>query len=118
MIYDKLLGLPNSWFEESENNPNKIVSKVLNDGKIVKELFSLYVPHISLALSSISFGLMMALYCEWGMAIVAIILMPLIGGISALQSSFMYGNNKNTNEIYKEFIVKNSKYHSFQSFCC
>jgi hypothetical protein len=44
----------------------------------------------------------MALICEWRTALVAIGILPLLGGVTALQSSITYGNNSSTNEIYKE----------------
>ena len=75
---------------------------MLKDGKIVKELFSLYFPHLLTGLSSTIFGLLLALFFEWRTALVAISLMPLFGGVVGLQSSYIYGNNSHKNSIYKE----------------
>ena len=70
---------------------------MLKDGKIVKELFSLYFPYLLTGLSSIVFGLLLALIFEWRTAIVAIGLMPLLGGVIGLQSSYTYGNSSTKN---------------------
>lgn len=70
---------------------------MLKDGKIVKELFSLYFPHLLAGLSSIIFGLLLALFFEWRTALVAIGLMPLFGGVVGLQSSYTFGNASTKN---------------------
>jgi hypothetical protein len=57
----------------------------------------MYFPYLLSGISSIIFGLLFALFFEWRIALVAIGLMPLFGGVVGLQSSYTFGNSSTKN---------------------
>jgi hypothetical protein len=57
----------------------------------------MYFPYLLSGMSSIVFGLLFALFFEWRIALVAIGLMPLFGGVVGLQSSYTFGNSSTKN---------------------
>ena len=59
-----------------------------------------YFAHLTVAISSIIFGVLLAFYFEWRTALVSIVLIPLIGIAGLFQSKMISGYLVESQQLY------------------
>lgn len=69
---------------------------------MVKGLVSTYIPHLTVGISGILFGIAMAFYYEWRTALVALGTIPLICFSGGIQTAFMAGLSDRKDKLYKD----------------
>jgi ABC-type multidrug transport system fused ATPase/permease subunit len=93
--------MPVPWFEDQQHGDGHIGASLENDCRIVNSIFTTYMARLIMNISTLIFGISMALYYEWRTALVALGLLPLIIISQAVQMAYSNGLSESTDRSLK-----------------
>jgi ATP-binding cassette, subfamily B (MDR/TAP), member 1 len=98
-VYNKMVRLPMTWFDDPDNHPEQISVKLGADIYMINHIISRYFSHLCVAISSVTFGLLLAFIFEWRTALISIVLIPLIGLSGVIQAKMLQGYLNETRKL-------------------
>lgn len=97
-----MIKMPICWFESKQNSDGHIAASLEKDCRIVNGIFSSYINHLTINISTLLFGIILALFYEWRVALIALALLPLIVLSQAVQLAYSNGVAQDADKSLKQ----------------
>ncbi|EGR27069.1 hypothetical protein IMG5_202500 [Ichthyophthirius multifiliis] len=101
-VFKKMLKMPMNWFDQTNNNPGNLSSRLATDAHLINSLTSNVVSIQTQNLSSLITGIVAAFFYSWRVSLVAIAVSPLMIISGGIQAKFVQGFSEGTDEAYKD----------------
>lgn len=100
-VFGKMVKMPIEWFEKKGNDGGQLAGTLERDCRTVNGLLTSFVFHLTINISTLVFGIVLALIYEWRTSLVALGLIPLIIISGAIQLAFSTGLSAQSSNSYK-----------------
>ncbi|EDK31811.1 multidrug resistance protein-like transporter family ABC domain protein (macronuclear) [Tetrahymena thermophila SB210] len=101
-VYSKLLKMPCSWFDQPDNNPGNLSTKLQQDGQYINQITSSIIPIQIQNLSCLVIGLALGFAYSWQITLIGMVATPLTIICAKFQAQFIQGYSENSDGAYKE----------------
>ncbi|KAL4480240.1 hypothetical protein ABPG74_020756 [Tetrahymena malaccensis] len=101
-VYSKLLKMPCSWFDQPDNNPGNLSTKLQQDGQYINQITSSIIPTQIQNLSCMGVGVALGFAYSWQITLIGMVAAPLMIICAKFQAQFIQGYSENSDGAYKE----------------
>ncbi|KAL4480720.1 hypothetical protein ABPG72_014495 [Tetrahymena utriculariae] len=101
-VYSKLLKMPCSWFDQPDNNPGNLSTKLQQDGQYINQITSSIIPTQIQNISCMGVGVTLGFAYSWQITLIGMVAAPLMIICAKFQAQFIQGYSENTDGAYKE----------------
>ncbi|EAR93470.2 ABC transporter family protein (macronuclear) [Tetrahymena thermophila SB210] len=101
-VYSKLLKMPCSWFDQPDNNPGNLSTKLQQDGQYINQITSSIIPTQIQNLSCMGVGIALGFAYSWQITLIGMVAAPLMIICAKFQAQFIQGYSENSDGAYKE----------------
>ncbi|KAL4480238.1 hypothetical protein ABPG74_020754 [Tetrahymena malaccensis] len=101
-VYTKILKMPCAWFDQPDNNPGNLSTKLQQDGQYINQITSTILPTYISNFSCFAVGIGLGFAYSWQITLIGVAAAPLMIICAQFQAQFIQGYSESSDGAYKQ----------------